>query len=89
MPDSGPSDARIPANLDGMQGPSSHFCIQVPTCQGQGAIPAGVWGGQDTQVLVLVILSTGGGLLGISLLHSEPRVPHLYQGWFILVEPFT
>lgn len=87
MPDGGLREAGIPADLDGVQGPSSRFCIQAPRVRGREP-SLQVWGGQDTQVLVLAVLSTGSGLLGISLLHPEPRVPHLYKGWVILVEPF-
>lgn len=86
---SGPGSA-LPESLPTLlvcRGLSSHLHIQAPS-QGQGSIPTGVRGGQDTEVLVPAILPTECGLLGISLLHSRPRVPHLYKGWLIFEEPF-
>lgn len=86
---SGPGSV-LPESLPALlvcRGLSSHLHSQAPS-QGQGSIPTGVWGGRDTEVLVPAILPTGCGLLGISLLHSRPRVPHLYKGWLIFEEPF-
>lgn len=83
----GPGVPEPPANLDGVQRTQPSPPHPGPGCQGQGSIPTGMCHGQDTQVLVPTMLSTGCGLLGIGPLLSRPQVPPLQEGWFMIEEP--